>query len=78
MKKFFTLIMILIFITSCRSLTTKGRSVNSAEKYVKSGNYYGAVFEFSNAFKRINKFSGPTLFKSSCDLLAFTSKISTN
>ncbi len=36
MKKFFTLIMILIFITSCRSLTTKGRSVNSAEKYVKS------------------------------------------
>lgn len=49
MKKFFTLIMILIFITSCRSLTTKGRSVNSAEKYVKSGNYYGAVLEFSNA-----------------------------
>lgn len=49
MKKIFSLIMILIFITSCRSLTTKGRSVNSAEKYVKSGNYYEAVLEFSNA-----------------------------
>ncbi|MBN2837439.1 MAG: hypothetical protein JXM74_01640 [Fusobacteriaceae bacterium] len=49
MKKIFSLVMILIMITSCRALTTKGRSVNSAEKYAKSGNYYDAVLEFTNA-----------------------------
>jgi len=49
MKKILTLVFILLLMSSCRSLTNKGRSVNSAEKYVKSGNYYEAVTEFSNA-----------------------------
>lgn len=49
MKKILTLVFILIVASSCRSLTTKGRSVNSAEKYVKSGNYYEAVTQFTNA-----------------------------
>lgn len=49
MKKVLTLVFILLLMSSCRSLTNKGRSVNSAEKYVKSGNYYEAVMEFTNA-----------------------------
>lgn len=49
MKKVLTLVFILILMSSCRSLTTKGRSVNAAEKYAKTGNYYEAVIEFTNA-----------------------------
>jgi len=49
MKKILFLLVVLILMSSCRSLTTKGRSVNAAEKYVKTGNYYEAVIEFTNA-----------------------------
>jgi len=49
MKKVLTLVLILILMSSCRSLTTKGKSVNAAEKYAKTGNYYEAVIEFTNA-----------------------------
>ena len=49
MKKILVLLAVLILMSSCRSLTTKGRSVNAAEKYAKTGNYYEAVIEFSNA-----------------------------
>jgi len=49
MKKILTLVIILILMSSCRSLTNKGRSVNSAEKNLKSGNYYEAVTDFTNA-----------------------------
>lgn len=49
MKKILIFLMMVILLTSCRSLTSKGRSVNAAEKYLKSGDYYEAVIEFSNA-----------------------------
>lgn len=49
MKKLLFIILSLMILVSCRSLTTKGRSVNTAEKQIKNGNYYEAILNFSNA-----------------------------
>lgn len=49
MKKILFIILSLVILVGCRSLTSKGRSVNAAEKQIKNGNYYEAVSEFTNA-----------------------------
>ncbi len=49
MKRLLLVILSLVILMSCRSLTNKGRSVNAAEKQIKTGNYYEAILNFSNA-----------------------------
>ena len=49
MKRLLLVLLSLMILVSCRSLTTKGRSVNAAEKQIKNGNYYEAILNFSNA-----------------------------
>ena len=49
MKRLLLVLLSLMILISCRSLTTKGRSVNAAEKQIKNGNYYEAILNFSNA-----------------------------
>jgi len=51
MKKKLVLFMVfsLFILCSCRSLTTKGRSVNAGEKFIEKGQYYEGILEFTNA-----------------------------
>ena len=49
MKKLSFILLSLMILVSCRSMTSKGRSVNTAEKQIKNGNYYEAILNLSNA-----------------------------
>lgn len=49
MKKLSFILLSLMILVSCRSMTSKGRSVNTAEKQMKNGNYYEAILNLSNA-----------------------------
>lgn len=43
------LILSLFIFSGCKSFSSKGRSVNTAQKYIKNGNYYEGVIAYTTA-----------------------------